>query len=464
MSDNCQNCSSKDKVTIAGKSFCANCGTADATTTSAPTSTQVPDPPAVPARPAGSITDSAMSSNAANNDLVASLTNSLSGNSTSDQPAGQLSQPQSVATIESTTIPTPATTTDASPANVPTPPVTNSTNIRKFSGNISAVTSQPNDVLDLSPTKPIAPNNINTGNSVSDISKPTNKPENIGSELPTLDGKDEHVFSDAQFHALTQDTNDRPVDIAKLSQKPNPQTLQPASNPSTVATQPVSQASPTSVQSMDIKKPSMPPGPAQVMPTIATTPSTPNVSPTPVPPQQPAIATVVDQTTTDTSLASTVKPNTLTKKGAKVGTVAMTAVGLLLLGAYVWQVNYPNLALKVASGKAGINASVPNYLPSGWQISGNISSSPGIVSYQLSSGDGKKATVNESKTDWDSQALAENYITNQSDKYTALQADGLTIYVYGNQASWINKGTWYRIEGANTGLSQDQLIRMATSL
>ena len=52
-----------------------------------------------------------------------------------------------------------------------------------------------------------------------------------------------------------------------------------------------------------------------------------------------------------------------------------------------------------------------------------------------------------------------------TDKYTALQAEGLTIYIYNNnQASWVNHGTWYRIEGQDHGLSKDQIIKMATSL
>lgn len=153
-------------------------------------------------------------------------------------------------------------------------------------------------------------------------------------------------------------------------------------------------------------------------------------------------------------------------KAFKPSSVALSIVGLLLIGAYIWQVNYPNLALKVAGNRAGIAINLPNYLPSDWKLSGPIQSQPGSISYNLAN-DKKdhQIAVTAAKTDWDSQALADNYVATKSDSYLALQSQGLTVYVYGdNQASWVNNGKWYRLEGSSSGLSQDQIIKMATSL
>jgi hypothetical protein len=160
------------------------------------------------------------------------------------------------------------------------------------------------------------------------------------------------------------------------------------------------------------------------------------------------------------------KPKSTTKKTAgKIASITASMAGVALLGFYVWQINFPNLALKVASSKAGINASLPSYMPSGWKVSGDVTANPGSVSYDLSSQDGsKKVSISESRTDWDSQALAENYLQSKVSSYTALQSQGLTIYMYDNQASWVNQGTWYRIEGENNGLTKDQIIKMATSI
>jgi hypothetical protein len=511
-SDNCQNCAAKDKVTIAGKSFCANCGTPQNNSTSQKT-TPVNQPQSSTSNLTAQNDPTQQNSHA---ELVESLTQSLSGSANilapnTDQPnlnSGNVKeinnvQPAEKPSIEQSSFPNQPVITNSAPPS-PQIPITSQTqvdssvhlpqqpsiasqpsNIKKFSAVQKPIsTSSTNDikgpvytaqtgVLDLqsSQQKPNSPQ------IAVDAINPTSPPATGGTELGSFSNKDEHVFSDDQFKALEQTGNDRPIDVAALSQKPVPQQpntlsdIRPA-----MPTQPGQIITPQNVQtSAESALPSS-------LPQVSASTITPHITHISQSDQsahavsntartqniQPSIATspaVTAMLEPSDEVKSKSPKNSLTKKGTKIGTVALTAVGLLLLGAYVWQVNYPNLALKVASSKAGIKASIPSYLPSGWQVSGNINSTPGSISYQLSSADGKaSATISEKKTDWDSQALAENYVNNQSDKYLALQAEGLTIYVYGNQASWVNNGTWYRIEGNNTGLSQDQLIRMATSL
>lgn len=156
---------------------------------------------------------------------------------------------------------------------------------------------------------------------------------------------------------------------------------------------------------------------------------------------------------------------------ANVGTnyrplkVAVVVVLLLLVGGYVWQVNYPNLALKIASARAGLTANLPNYVPSGWSIDSNIVSGAGKVSYVIQSGgSSQRIQVTQSKTNWDSQALLENFVQSQASDYTAVQAQGLVIYLYGDHATWINHGSWFSLDGAGSGLSQDQLVKIALNL
>ncbi len=145
--------------------------------------------------------------------------------------------------------------------------------------------------------------------------------------------------------------------------------------------------------------------------------------------------------------------------------VAASILLVFLAGYYLWRTNYPSLAFKIASSKAGISATMPGYVPDGFELNGNIQSSPGSVSYNLQNPGSRKIQITQSKTDWDSQALAENYISPKADNYIALQAQGLTIYMMGSsQANWVNKGTWYRIESPSNSLTQEQVIKMATSL
>jgi hypothetical protein len=485
--NNCQNCDSKNKVIIAGKTYCANCGAIGIASntpmsTSAQQSTNTPN----------QTKDNPSTSNT-NNDLVDSLTKSLSGNvgvlNTNTVNTSTLSE--AISNTKSDLKPTPVinnsntkqsstpTALNIQPSqaidqkttqtqNITTPLVSNATTIGGMR-NIKPDSIGPgknNQVINLQDRAP----KLVTANPP--LNKPNNttsdRPETLGSELGSLDVNDEHVFSDDQFNSLAQIGNNRPVDVAQLSQKPSSQVLPNVT--------PMNDIRPTnSAQSRQIVTPnstsintkpaqsklsSMPANSSdfqindntQSVIAQSTTHTSAALIPVPTKPDMsansPNVSTMIapnfspDQNPLLDNNQGSKPKRSITKKNTKVGTVALTALGLILLGVYVWQVNYPNLALKV-----------------------DINSSPGSISYRLSSRDGKSsATVNEKKSDWDSQALAENYVNNQSDKYLALQAQGLTIYVYNNQASWVNNGTWYRIEGSNTGLSQDQLIRMATSL
>ncbi len=507
-SDNCQNCSSSDQISIAGKNFCANCGTAAASATSTETVVGGAVPNAVTNSFSSTIgmapsTDAPSSTavvSTGNDDIVSSLTASLSGKpaepsnttpvntnvSTNPQTEKPASTPwvmdsSAVSSVPSVPAVEPTTTPQPTPV---APPVSSSINKFAPSANITdlrpttAQTNTPITTQQATNSMPAANQpavDVMTENQATTNSEP--EINSSASELASLDSKDEHVFSDDQFNQLANTGNERPAAVQDLTTKPKStapvvvpmDTIRPVATPTPAVTAPQAPQSVPSQQPTMVSQPTTQPllNPDAIN---SATPSSSVTTPGVIEPQSTIPANTTDTTSgipglVDEPMLVPKKKSSFGKKSAKAATVTLTMAGLLLLGAYVWQVNYPNLALKVASSKAGINATIPGYLPNGWQVSNNISSAPGTISYQIGSADGKaSATVNQSKTDWDSQALAENYVSNKSDKYLSLQAAGLTIYVYGNQASWVNNGTWYRIEGDNTNLTQDQLIRMATSL
>lgn len=338
--------------------------------------------------------------------------------------------------------------------------------------------------------------------------------EHIGSEMTSLDASDESIFSDEEFKELASTKNDRPaynggaidgvshivqtpadenkaekVDIPTkdeaatrsdnqpVAQSSQPKAVKmvdivnkPVATPATTAP-----ATPTRTQPSNKLEPPfvLPPSPDGITPGAAFRPSHTIDYPVVKPSQKESFDT--DKPLSEEEALKLVHQHAEQEARlpqAKVGhsfsasSAALSLVGLLLIGAYIWQINYPNLAFKVAAGKAGISTTMPGYIPSGWKLSNNIKTSPGKVSYSIQTDNSKrKMDITTAKTDWDSQALAENYVTSQSANYLALQAQGLTIYMYGdNQASWINKGNWYRLEGSNHGLTQDQIIKIATSL
>lgn len=244
------------------------------------------------------------------------------------------------------------------------------------------------------------------------------------------------VLSDAQFDELQNSLAPAPPPVDSLAAASSPAPVAPPAPTEAISSQP-----------------------------IAAPPQTNDIYSSPVPPSNLAVnSAAIEQVSAGLTDASN-KTSSI-KKVLKPAGVAVSIVTLFMVGAYIWKVNYPNLAFKIASAKAGIVATVPGYMPSGFDLGGEIQTNPGSISYSLqSSQSGKKILISQSKTDWDSQALAENYVAPKAENYLALQAQGLTIYILSkNQATWVNHGTWYKIESSDSSLEQDQIVRLATSL
>ena len=258
------------------------------------------------------------------------------------------------------------------------------------------------------------------------------------------------VLSDAQFaslgHALAPNN---PVDSQPAPNDTLP--LNPATPPAPV---PVVQAVVSDITPLAAPVPERTAVPARISNDIYASPTA-------------SLATAVE-----TQEPATEKPKAMPSSGSSIrkilkpAGVAVSILVLFMTGAYIWKVNYPSLAFKIASAKAGIAATIPGYIPSGYNLGSDIQANPGSVSYYLQNKqDAKKISISQSKTNWDSQALAEDYVAPKAENYLALQAQGLTIYVLGsNQATWVNHGTWYKIDSPDQALDQDQIIKIATSL
>lgn len=152
--------------------------------------------------------------------------------------------------------------------------------------------------------------------------------------------------------------------------------------------------------------------------------------------------------------------------GHHITRYAATALVVLILTGYVAYLNIPSLSMKVAAHRAGFAASLPSYNPVGYSLSGPIAYSPGQVTINFSSNaDGRKFSLTQQPTTWDSTALLENYVMKQNPNYLTYQDSGLTIYIYGgSSASWVNGGKMYHLEGNNSQLDTDQLLQLATSV
>lgn len=145
--------------------------------------------------------------------------------------------------------------------------------------------------------------------------------------------------------------------------------------------------------------------------------------------------------------------------------VSVIGVIILLVGGYFTYVNLPGLSVRIAAAQAGINATYPGYRPDGYSLNGPVTFSDGQVTINFSSNTGTSSfSIKQSKSTWDSSAVLDNVVRPKvGDKYITNQEHGLTIYTYDGNATWVNGGILYNIEG-DAPLSGNQLRRIATSL
>ncbi len=144
----------------------------------------------------------------------------------------------------------------------------------------------------------------------------------------------------------------------------------------------------------------------------------------------------------------------------------LTTAMLLLVGFFAYQ-NSAAISMRVAASRSGVDAQLPDYKPAGYSVEGGVKSGPGEVSVSFKSRtDDKKFTIKQQASNWNSASLLANHVTKErcNTCYQTWQNDGKTVYIYDNSnATWVNGGIWYTVEG-NADLTSDQLLRLANSL
>ncbi|MDB5165479.1 MAG: hypothetical protein JWM00_369 [Candidatus Saccharibacteria bacterium] len=145
--------------------------------------------------------------------------------------------------------------------------------------------------------------------------------------------------------------------------------------------------------------------------------------------------------------------------------VSSASLAVLLLAGYLTYLNMPTISIRVAAVQAGIDASYPDYRPSGYRLDGPIAYNDGKVSMRFAANAGPQSfVINEQRSNLNSSAVLENYVEPKAgSEYGTHTQSGLTIYTYKNSAAWVNGGILYTIDG-DAPLSKDQVLRIATSL
>jgi hypothetical protein len=144
----------------------------------------------------------------------------------------------------------------------------------------------------------------------------------------------------------------------------------------------------------------------------------------------------------------------------------MGLAAVLIRGGFIAYQNVPNLAVRLAATRAGVHASLPGYQPAGFALAGPIQYQPGEItlSYKSNNHDNREFQVKQKASAWNSETLLDSFINANKLAYQTYQDKGKTIYIYdGNNATWIDGGVWYQVNGS-AALNSDQLLRIAGSL
>lgn len=132
---------------------------------------------------------------------------------------------------------------------------------------------------------------------------------------------------------------------------------------------------------------------------------------------------------------------------------------------YFVNLNMPDISLRVAAMQTGIDATYPSYVPRDYSVS-SITSEEGMVTLNfVNSTTGESFSLIEEKSYWDSSALLSNYVKEEyNENYTVVREQGITLYISGSNAAWVNGGIVYKIITNSGTLTNKQIRSIAVSL
>lgn len=144
--------------------------------------------------------------------------------------------------------------------------------------------------------------------------------------------------------------------------------------------------------------------------------------------------------------------------------VAMSIISVGLLG-YLVHLNLPDLSVRVAAMQTGIDNAYPSYIPKNYRLDGLVTEQNGKIVMSFSGKDNASFTLTAEKSTWDSSAVLANFVTPKwGNDHVIVKGQGLTIYISGSNAAWVNGGILYIINDSHGLLSKQQLHDIAVSL
>ncbi|MBI2285279.1 DUF4367 domain-containing protein [Candidatus Saccharibacteria bacterium] len=144
-------------------------------------------------------------------------------------------------------------------------------------------------------------------------------------------------------------------------------------------------------------------------------------------------------------------------------TIAIAILVVLSSGAYFAWRNIPYVSMQLASLRAQVKGSLPDYVPSGFKFSGPTQYESGVISMTFKAEEESRYfTLTQKAANWDSSSLAANTLSDDAQVQTS-QVKGTTVYYSGDQAAWVNNGKYYVIKD-HAQLNPDEIFKIADSI
>lgn len=144
------------------------------------------------------------------------------------------------------------------------------------------------------------------------------------------------------------------------------------------------------------------------------------------------------------------------------GAVAIISIALL---SYLVYLNLPDLSVRVAAMQTGIENAYPSYVPMNYRLSGLVKEDNGVITMNFVQENGGSFQLIEKKSSWDSATVLSNFVEEKwGSDYVVAKGQGLTVYISGSNAVWVNGGVLYQIEDHGSNLTTDDLHDIAISL
>lgn len=162
-----------------------------------------------------------------------------------------------------------------------------------------------------------------------------------------------------------------------------------------------------------------------------------------------------------------VKPvkKSIHKKSTRLAFALFCSTAVVASLFFIAQTNMPDISVRVAAMQTGIQATYPSYTPREYRLSGVYTTQDNSVAMDFTGPNQAKFTLTEEKLPWDSNALLNRYVkTKWGENYDSVREQGITIYISGSNAAWVNAGIVYKINNFQGELTKKQIKNIVTSL